>query len=123
MSKHRRIFTVLLALFPMAAPCFGDIILSYTLDPASYTASPGDTVNVVANLQNTGTDTLYVNYYLLTLNGLSQLYLSEDFFFNFYNSVPGTFATTDPAADYIVEQIDVAPGIPNGSYTDRKSTR
>jgi hypothetical protein len=110
--------SILAGLLLMAAtPCLAAGVLTYTPTPAIIGASPGSTVALVATLQNTGDATLYINDVTTTFSGPAALYFRRNPFFNFFNSVPGTFDATDSAFTGAVHEIVIAPGTPSGNYT------
>src|SRR5689334_6071045 len=93
MMLRRHLLIALLML--IATPAFSAGVLSFTPNPVTYEALPGTTVVIGATLANTGDATLYVNDRVLTFNGSAATYLHANPFFNFFNSVPGTFENTD----------------------------
>jgi hypothetical protein len=113
MKRH-----LLIALFTlMATPAFSAGVLSFTPNPATYGALPGGTVLIGATLSNTGDSTLYLNDRSLTFNGSAATYLHANTFFNFFNSVPGTFDTTDAPFNGTIAEILIDSNTPPGTYT------
>lgn len=104
-------------LLTIATSSFAAGVLSYTPRPAVIGARPGDTVDLVATLRNTGDETLYVNDVSPTFNGAAVSYFRRNPFFNFFNSIPGTFDATDSDFTGSVYQIVIAPDTPLGTYT------
>lgn len=114
----RTLRVVLILLFIAGGtPIFAAPALSYSAAPSTYEVSRGDTVDLSAMLRNVGDAPLYVNDLLVTFSGAAASYLRPNPFFNSFNSVPGTFETTDPLFTGSLTELVVDPATPAGTYS------
>ena len=110
-------FVFILLFMAGGTPAFAAPALSYSAAPSTYTVSRGDTIDLSATLRNVGDAPLYVNDLLVTFSGAAGSYLRPNPFFNSFNSVPGTFETTDPLFTGSLTELVVDPATPAGTYT------
>jgi hypothetical protein len=90
--------------------------LNYSATPATYQVVPGGMVDLIATLRNVGDAVLYVNDVSLSPNGSGVSYLTPNPFFNFSDSIPGTFQTRDTAFVGSLGELLVDPSTPFGVY-------
>lgn len=101
----------------VAAPCIAAPALNFRPNTATYDVAAGGVIDLAAALQNTGAATLYVNSVSITFNGQAGSYFSSNPFFNFFDSVPGVFTTTDSAFNGNLAELLVNPATPSGTYS------
>src|SRR5690348_8785342 len=110
-------FVFILLFIAVATPGFAAPALSYSAAPSTYAVARGDTVHLSATLRNVGDAPLYVNDLLVTFSGAAASYLRPNPFFNYFNSVPGTFETTDSTFTGSLTELLVDQATPAGTYT------